>query len=347
MSIPFGDGFDHYGTGDITLKWDATGGIGLSSLAIEPTGGRNGKGSLSCRECFVQKSVTAGNNFIVGMALKLDNGGQSGNAFVILFRDSTTNNDLVAVKWDTDNKLKIVNPNSGTILAASAITISTGTWNYIEFKGSIGSSIAANSCQLKINQVVQATVAAGTSTLWGTATTMNTIQVGSICGALNAFTCHLDDCVIIDMSTGSPTDYIGDITAEALYPSGQGNYSDFSPTGSALHYLCVNEHPPDGDTTYCSSNSVGARESYTLTGTTDAIASVKAVQFVMTARKQGSGGRNIAAFTRTSSVNYDQSDAALGTSYSMTRQIETTNPATSAAWTSTEIASMEAGYKAD
>jgi hypothetical protein len=345
MSILFGDGFDHYGTGDIALKWDANGGIGISALAIESTSGRNGKGCLFTRQCFVQKNVTAGNAFIVGFALKLDNSGQSGSAYVVLVRDSTTNNDLVAIKWDTDNKLKIVNPNTGTVLASPSAAVTTGVWNYVEFKISIGSSIAANSCQLRINQATVATVPATTSTLWGTATSANAIQVGSVSGALNAFTAHIDDCVIIDTSTGTPTDYIGDITIEAIYPSASGNYTDFSPTGSSVHYLAVNEHPPDSDTTYLASNNNGARESFTFTGTTDAIASVKAIQHVITARKQGSGGRNVASFVRKSGVNYDNSDIALGTGYTMTRQIENVNPATSAAYTASEIATLEAGFK--
>lgn len=343
MSFPFGDGFDHYTTADITTKWDSTGGAG--SLSIDATGGRNGKGCLTANKAYVQKSVVSGVNFILAFALKLVDAGTGGD--VVMFRDSITNNSLIALRWATDNKLKIVNPNDNSILAAPSTTISTGTWNYIEIKVSIGSSIAADSCVLRVNQAVAATVAAATNTRWGSATAMDVIQLGSISGALNAFNCKIDDSYIINMNDGvAPLDFLGDLTAEAIYPNAQGNYSDFSPNGSAFHYLCVNEHPPDGDTTYCSSNTDGQRESYTMTGTTDPIASVKAVQFVITARKQGSGSRKVAGFVRASGVNYDNSDVALGTSYTMTRQVVVNNPATSAAWTSTEIASMEVGYKA-
>ena len=344
MSFYFGDGFDHYATADVNLKWDTIDGLVPSNFAIEPTGGRNGKGCGSFLKCYAVKNVAVANNYIVGFAIKFDNNGTAAN--IIIFKDTTTNNELVGVRWDTDNLLKIINPNSGTILASSTTVLPTGTWNYVEFKGSIGSSIASNSCELRINQSLEATVAAGTSTLWGSATDMNSIQVGSISGALNGFTCHIDDCVIINVDDAvAPTDFIGDVTGEALYPNAQGNYSDFSPVGSTQHYLCVNEHPADGDTTYVYSNNNGSRESYTFPGTTDSIASVKALQFVITARKQGSGGRKVTPFTRTSGTDYDQSDQSVGGSYTMSRQVITTNPATSAAWTSSEIASMESGFK--
>lgn len=342
MGFPFGDGFDHYATADITTKWDATGGAGAAT--IDATGGRNGKGCLSANKAYVQKSVVSGTKFIVGFALKLVDAGTG--ADVILFRDSLTNNSLIALRWATDNKLKIVNPNDSSILASPSATTPTGVWNYIEFKGNISSSISADSCVLRINQAVVATVAATADTAWGAAVSMDIIQIGSIAGALNAYTCKIDDAYIINMNDAvAPLDWLGDITAESLYPNAQGNYSDFNPTGSATHRLTVNEHPSDGDTTYLASNVNGARESFTFTQPTEAIASVKGVQHVITTRKQGSGSRLLTPFSRASSVNYDGTDISLGSSYQMVKEMKTLNPATSAAWTAAEIAAIEAGFK--
>jgi hypothetical protein len=107
----------------------------------------------------------------------------------------------------------------------------------------------------------------------------------------------------------------------------------------------VNESAPDGDTTYISSGTSNNRESFTYPALSQTPGTIYGVQHLMCAKKTGSTSRTVASFLRQSGTNYDDSGINLGTSYSYARKTYQTNPATSAAFTGTEITNLEAGIK--
>jgi hypothetical protein len=69
------------------------------------------------------------------------------------------------------------------------------------------------------------------------------------------------------------------------------------------------------------------------------------VQHVVTAKKSDAGDRKLRFICRIGTTDYQGGTATLTDSYLCHRYIWEINPATSAAWTPSEIAAAEFGYK--
>lgn len=124
-------------------------------------------------------------------------------------------------------------------------------------------------------------------------------------------------------------------------PDANGNYTTW--TGA---YTDIDDI--SGGVDVISSNNVGDRESWSLSNF-PALAggeSIESVKMSVNAIRDAAGPQSLNMFNRQSTTDYDGSDKTLTTSNAGYNQVWDLNPATSAAWTITELNAAEWGVRA-
>lgn len=340
MALLFMDGFEHYATADIDKKWTAVTSVTIGSN----TGRRGGFGAyLNSTTDNLSKTLPSSySTIIVGFAYKPT--AVNANGHIIVLREGTTNH--ISLRVNTSGKLEIIrDPTSAaSILATSNTTLSANTWYYIELKATISDS-PGGATEVKINGSTDSglTLTSTDTRNGGTSGVVDRVFFGYTSGAANSSTFYLDDIYVCDTSGSTNNNFLGDCRVDTIFPSGAGNYTDFTPsTGS--NYTCVDESAPN-TTDYVSSATSGHRDSYAF-GDLAGLSSqtVYGVQVNAYSQKSDAGARSLGTMARLSSTNSDGTGVALPTSYSYISQVYETDPA-SAAWTETNVNSAEFGVK--
>jgi len=128
----------------------------------------------------------------------------------------------------------------------------------------------------------------------------------------------------------------------AVVPTSNFNVQ-FTPN-AGTNWSNVNEIPPDGDTSYNSSNTVGATDVFvcnppTLTGV------IPAVKVNFRARKDDAGVRELAPIIRPGTTNHQGAAIEITSNYFNRGHIWQTNPDTGQAWNPGDIANLRFGYR--
>ena len=155
---------------------------------------------------------------------------------------------------------------------------------------------------------------------------------------------YWDDVAVGDDQGSFNTSSPGDVAVEAIHPTGAGATTAWTPS-AGTNWQNVDDALPDDDATYNKSNTVGQTDMYAMADLAEATGLIKAVQYVQYARKDNAGTRLIAPVVRIGGADYAGSDIELGATYDHFTQLKEVSPATSAAWTISEINAMEYGIK--
>jgi len=347
MALRFFDGFDHYTSeADLYTKWTGFFNAGRPpGSAVGRFGGGWPIDNNNSRT--VYKQLDNQPTWIVGAAVKRTLAGQSGHNNIFAFLDAGTYQCYVGV--DEASALLKVYRFNGNLLGTGTIPITLGSWMYIEAKVTI--SDASGIFVVRVNGVVDINLS-GVDTKNTANATASMIQLngGTLAGTgqENKYDdVYIEDGVDATGSQGAPfNDFLGDVRAESLFPSGNGNSSQFvgQDADSVNNYLNVDETTPDGDTTYNESATVGEKDTYAYTNLTPTSGTVYAVQPVPYARKTDAGARSIKTVARHSGTEEDSADTPLGTSYTILRDLRTTKPG-GGAWTIADVNAAEFGVK--
>lgn len=343
MALLFIDGFDHYSSTELPKKWNA---IGSSlSIRISTTGGRRGGGALECNgaanTAYVDKTTANTATFIIGAAIKISAAPDSGSVALIRLLDTTT----VQLSLLLNNNLTFsVVRGTGTAITngTSTATLTIGAWNYLEFKVTISTSIAAGSCKVRLNGVDIVTVATGQSTQAGSNAYANIVRLGCTSPLTSAFPLY-DDFYVCDSSGSANNDFLGDSRIDTIMPTSDGTYTDGTPSTGTAHYACVDEIPPS-NTDYVSMGTAGNRDSYGYADVPNLTSStVFGVQVNAYWSKDDAGTRTAATFARSGSTNADGATVGLPTSDTYASQMFETDPNTSSAWTQSSVNAAQFG----
>lgn len=339
--LRFFDGFDSYATADINKRWNATTG----SFSIV-SGGRFGANCLKVASGggneFTTKFLDSQQFWYIGFAFKF--GGVPGSQWVFFNINSGT---TLQVSLGLDSSNRLIALRSGTVLGGcqGTTTLSTGTWYYIELAIKITTSTAAGDLKAYIGGVQEFSCSSTVNTDPAASGHADRFSLGTS-WANNASAINWDDLYACDAQGTVNNGVLGDMRVETLLPSAAGNYQGFTKTGTpTTHWQCVNESPNDGDTTYVASSTPGTYETYQFTDMATTPLTVAGVQLTAIARKDDAGSRAVSAVFRASSTDYLQTPQAVLDSYAFNTTLLEQNPATSAAWTASDVNGVEAGVK--
>jgi hypothetical protein len=342
MALLFFDGFDHAGqtTAIHASKYDTFPGTGF---ALSNSQARTGTTSLwFSSTSLLYTAITKlfpvnGNIAIVGVALRMTTTPSSLDDLLHV-REGT----IVHVAVSVNSSRQLVVRRGTTTLATGTTVLALNTWYYVELKTTIHDTTGAY--EVRIDGVSEgALTATGVDTNNAGTSTWNNIELMGPGG--NTF---VDDFYICDGSGAAPRNtFLGPVKVETLYPQtdavAAGSNAGLTPSTGTDHGALVDENPPN-TTDYNSSPTVGLKDTYnypslTLTG------SILGIQTNLYVAKSDTAARQVCAVVRAGGVDYDGANVSPLTTFSYFSEVRAQNPNTSNDWTSSDIASLQAGMK--
>jgi hypothetical protein len=342
MTLRFVDGFDHYGSSHFGRKWSAVG----TAPSILASSGRRGGGCMEATSStrwvrFALPSSVA--TVVCGYAFNRNGGSDPG--YIAYFGDSGA--DQCGLYLESDGRVSF--RRGTTVIATSSATVPSTGWIYIELKATIHDTTGVY--EVRFNGSATAVLSGTGANTRSTANdTANSVtfhgRPGSGTGGPSTSTLY-DDIYIADTSGSLNNDFLGDVRVDAYRPNANGTSSQLtgSDGNSTDNYLLVDETTVNDDTDYVESSTAGHKDLYGFPALAYTAASILGVQINAMARKDDSGTRSLTPVTRSGSTDYDGTSQSLATSYLDYREIRETDPATSSAWTQSNLEAAEFGVK--
>lgn len=335
MALIFMDGFDHWTTTN-NLKWDAR-----SGATISTTGGRRGGGAclMSSSSSYLQRTLpTPIGSIVCGAAFYVNSALPSSNTALFTLMDSTT--AQCELRLTTTGAL-LISRNGTTVYTAPTPAIVANTWNYIEWKVTIGSTTGSSSVRINgsstdyinISSVNLQATANSTATAFRLGTTTNLSDL------------YFDDFYLCDLTGTTNNNFLGDVRIDTLYPNADGTYSQSTPSTGTSRFALVDETSQANTTDYVDLPSVGNKDTYGMTNLPSlASSTIHAVQVTSYCSKGDAGtARSVANMIRSGTTELEGTSSVLTTSYLWYPSIFVTDPNTSGAWSQTAVNNLEVG----
>jgi len=265
-------------------------------------------------------------------------GGQYLYTLIQLF-DSGGLSQLSFAVEDTNQTFKVWRGDASDTLIASGGFIPLNSWQYLE--GHVVIHDTSGICTIKVNgsQIIDFS---GDTNNGGTSD-IKVVRLGRNTGYVTSYAnVYFDDLVVNDTSGSYNNSWTGRGGIELLSPSGAGTSTDLTASAGS-NYECVDEQPPDDDTTYVYGSTPDDHDGYTLTNTTQT-GTVKAIKWFARAKTTAAGSDAIKRHLRINGTDYNgASDLTLTTDYAYYKEILEENPDDSAAFETADLDAMEAG----
>lgn len=334
MSLIYFDGFETYATADITKSWNSA----VNGPTIATTSGRRSGGTLSCAaSAYVALTFpSAESSVVAGCALNFSTLPSLGyNAWFLRLADS--GNDQIKLKLNSDGTIGIYRNN--TLLGTSSASVEAAAWHYLQIKTVINDTTGSYEVRLDDVNILSAS---NVDTKDTANASVNQIYLGIESTSGNP-TVKVDDFYILNTSGSAPNNnFLGDVRIDAIYPSSDGNYTQWTPSTGVNHYAVVDESTPN-TTDYVSDATNGNKDSYGMTNVPALTAqTIYGVMVRAAALKDDAGARSLKVGVRSSTTDSLSSAQAITTSQLYYNNIHETDPATAAAWTESGVNALEA-----
>lgn len=337
MAITWMDGFDLYGTVNQLPRKGYTGGIQFTFGTGRFGGGRSLSVDLNNNP--MGFAVPATNTITVGCAFNISttllsafstgyrlftfmSGGIAGTIQGSLGIDA--NGALIYGRGDLiANKIT----NSANALIFNSI------WNYLEVE--ITRNAAGGSIFVYMNGGLLFS-ATGVNTGSAAIDYVRFTQAG---GGVNGSFLY-DDLYVTNTAAR-----LGECRVEVLRPTADTATKDFTPSTGVTNFPNVDDVTIDDDVTYNSSLTLGHKDLFDLANITSLPLSIKAVQTVLTVRKDNTDLRTVRTNMKNGVTTTPGTTRTLGTSYVMYGDIYELNPDDGAAFAEADINAMQLGYE--
>jgi hypothetical protein len=332
----FADGFDDYNSAASVYEYvGGTPVYGSAYRRFAPPAGLPGQGVYLPPGASLRKTMASNQStFINKIAYAPQALPSAFGTCISAVADGTAGGTIqVALVWDASGALHLyrawASPYvSGSLFSTGPGIIAPGNFYSIEVAFNVNSS--SGGAQVWVNgfEVMNAT---GLNTQFTSNAFANIVWITDSANP----GCYVDDFRVWDNTGSTQNAALGtDSRLVTKLPSGAGIYTQWTPNGAAANWQCVDDNPPDGDTTYVSGSTASLTDAYAtpIAGFTAPPAMVVAIAWV---RKDDSA-------TRTMQLGVAQSGGSsvvsggtftLGSTYVRISCCLPDDPATSAPWT--------------
>lgn len=334
MALRFVDGFDSYLSADAGKKWTVVSSItGIDPLYSRPGSAGKGMRLSSVNAEHLRILLTAQATWIIGLAIRF-NSSVTASKTLFTFRDSA-NAEQCSVRVNASNQLTMT--RGGTVLGSPAtLPLQPDIWYYIEAKVTIGNS---GSFDIHVDGVSVISGSGDTQT-HASETTASSISVATTDLGSSQ---DIDDLYICDGSGGVNDTFLGPIRIATIRPNAAGNSTQWATAGFGENWANVSDEAADGDSTFNMSSTAAQKDLFALEDLPSG--SIKGVMVTMWARQDAGATRTIRPVWRISSTNYTGTSVTTSGTYAAKMQCYDTSPATSSAWTQSELNGAELGYE--
>jgi len=349
MAIIFAEGFDHYGdtpnggrTAMLAGEWAQFNVSNPNVVELVTTQKRTGTHSMrigystgtGSPNCQARRVVGAART-IIGMGL--------GVFFTTLpiinrrhgfeFRNAS-NGRIVMFTVQSDGAIGVYTAAGlePALLIATDPVITAAAFNHIEVKVVIDNVVGE--IEIRVNGIVvlhETDLNLGTSgctqIVYGTPTGVDIIPSDQ---DLNWY---IDDIVTWDDAGTENVDFVGPMRVETIWPVADTIQADWLKVGAADGYDCINEVPPDGDTTYLVTENAGDISEFELGTLPPETVEIAGVYIPTMARIEDAGVGNIKTSLVSGADVSDGADVPLTTVYTYWGSVHEKDPATDAKWT--------------
>jgi len=326
----FSDGFDNYNSA--SLMYETVGGspsIGTAYRRFAPPSGTPGQGISLPTSAYVRKNMKSNQPVWIIKAAYCPLAMPSSESQILGLLDSGTSQ--VSICLTSAGAIAVYTGwerLGGNILLTSTGPgiLATGQYYGIEWEVGISNS---SFCYVWVNGV-EVLAATGLNTQFTSDAYANQVMLGD-----GGIACYFDDFRVWDNTGSYQNAPLGsDSRIITKLPNGNGSTDQWTANGASANWQCVDDNPPDGDTTYVSCSTAGDLDEYTApsAGFTVAPAMVAARVY---ARKDDGATREMEFGVVSSSAVGESSIGAiaLSSTYAFYDGAIYVDPHTSAAWT--------------
>lgn len=327
MALLFMDGFE---AADAPLKWPLTYG-GLTSTTTRFNTGRSWQ--VNNYTYYLSRNIPASTAVYFGAAIRVP--AADSTQLLALGADNGTFVHLnIRITGTTTLALYSGNTLLGSYNHTSAFP---GNWYYYELGGTVATSGGTATVRLDGTTVISFT---GNTKTGGTSSNIDMVRVqGDNSGGK-----YVDDVYVCDGTGAAPHNtFLGDVKVTSLVPNAAGASTQFTPSTGA-NYTTVDELPYSA-TDYVSSGTSGQRDTYALTDLAATAGTVYGVQSNIIAKKTDAAPIALKPAVKSGASVYYGTTGNLSSNDSILIDTRMTNPATGAAWSITEVNSLEAGFE--
>lgn len=350
MAFLFGDSFDHYVTADVATKWTASN-VSFQTLAISAGNGRRSTASLRVTVAgsfspgtyaYLSKTLTPGDtNVTLGFSVTASALGSAGIPLCAIADAGTPQITLV---MNSDGTLGVKRgTSSGTVLGTSSAVLSAGVAAHLQLKVLIHNS--AGTVDLRMNNVSILSLS-GLDTQNTGNTSWNQVYLGAcdtVWSSTGTINLDFDDLWVLDGTGSINTGFQGDLRADCLYPTAEGNTIMFTPSTGSDNALTIDETAPNSSD-YNTGSAANDKDTFITTNVPGG-ATPYFYQVSLYAKKSDSGTCTAAPVIRSGGTDYVGASLSPGTAYAYLLTPYDTDPATGARPTEAGANAFEIGYK--
>jgi len=332
MAYEIFDGFDHYDASH--AFWDTLVGTPSfsTSFARFPAAPNCVAKGVNFGSSVSATKNLAGNRagLVVSTAFMLSALPATGNEEIIHFKDSGNTQTMFAIS--PSGQIVIICGSTVVQGITASGIISPGVYYFVDIVITFASGTGTCSVYLSTPAGGGPILAlTGINTINTANSWANQVQIGELNG--RSINVQFDDFHCFTNSGGVPNAALGEGTRILTkMPNGAGYATTLTPNGAAANWQCVDEVPPDDDTTYVSAASFPLTEGYAV-GAAGFTGVVNGVTRKSRIRKDDASAHTFTNGVRSSSTNVMSSPANVQSTYAWLDAFFAQDPATSAAWT--------------
>jgi len=340
MSLLWIEGGEGFGTSigvaptGLDRKYNIKANINLIDLEAGRTGGialeMNGSGVH-----FQTFPLTTNPTLIIGKGLKFPDYPGATTRLLALY-DGVTEGVNVRCKADGEFEVYRANTLLGTTTGAA---VGQNNWCHFEIK--VVTNDTTGSIELRVNGSAKLTLTsqdtqAGSNAYHDMVRFLGVASTGQ----------HIDDIYICDGSGSANNNFLGNMKVVGIFPTAEGDTINFTPSTGTDNSALVDENPPNDDTDYVESSTVGQKDLYQYGDVSGLGNTIAGLQINTDVRETDASSFSLITVVKSNVTESDSAASAIGsTSYVTKTRVVAQDPDTSAAWTQAGINAAQFGMK--